>query len=296
MLLPRLRYHEPRTLMEACQIMAEFKDRARPLAGGTDLLVQMKEEILSPESVVSLSRIQEFSGMESSGTMLRIGACHTVSELAASPLLGERFGALRTAASSLGSPLIRNLATAGGNLASARPAADLPPSLMAYGGRVILTRTAEERILPLDGFFLGPGQTVMEGDEILSGILVPHPPPGSGAAYIKLGNRKSLEISVVNVASFISLDERTETIRKSRIVLGAVAPVPLRAVSAEQLLEGERPGERLFRGAAETAASEYRPIDDLRGSARYRRAMVEVLVERTLKEAWKRAAHWPGED
>lgn len=282
--------------MEACQIMAEFKDRARPLAGGTDLLVQMKEGNLSPESVVSLSRIQELSGMESSGTMLRIGACHTVSELAASHLLGERFWALRTAASSLGSPLIRNLATAGGNLVSARPAADLPPSLMAYGGRVILTRTSEERTLPLDGFFLGPGQTLMQGDEILSGILIPRPPPGSGAAYIKLGNRKSLEISVVNVASFISLEEGTETIRKSRIVLGAVAPVPLRAVSAEQLLEGERPGERLFRRAAETAASECRPIDDLRGSARYRRAMVEVLVERTLKEAWKRAAHWSGED
>ena len=296
MLLPKFQYHEPRTLIEACQIMAEFKDRSRPLAGGTDLLVNMKKGILSPESVVSLSRIQELASIESSGTMLRIGACHTIAELAASDVLCEKFRALSTGAGSLGSPLIRNLATAGGNLVSARPAADLPPSLMAYGASVILRRAAGERMLPLHDFFLGPGQTVMETDEILSEILVPDPPPGSGAAYIKLGNRKSLEISVVNVASFISLDDRAETIRKSRILLGAVAPIPLRAVSAEQLLTGEKPGDLLFRRAAEAAASECKPIDDFRGSARYRRAMVEVLVERTLKKAWKRAEEWPGED
>ena len=296
MLLPKFQYHEPRTLCEACQIMAELKDRARPLAGGTDLLVNMKKGILSPESLVSLSKVQELAGIERSGTMIRIGACHTIAGLAASDVVYKTFKALSTGAGSLGAPLIRNLATAGGNILSARPAADLPPSLMAYGASVILRRASGRRMLPLYDFFLGPGQTVMEADEILSEILVPDPPPGSGAAYIKLGNRKSLEISMVNVASFISLDDGSETIRKSRIVLGAVAPIPLRAVSAEQLLTGEKPGNLLFRRAAEIAASECKPIDDFRGSARYRRAMVEVLVERTLKTALKRAENWPGEE
>jgi CO/xanthine dehydrogenase FAD-binding subunit len=296
LILPKFRYYEPRTIIEACQIMAELKDRARPLAGGTDLLVNMKKGIVSPESVVSLCEIQDLGDIESSGTILRIGACHTISGLAASDVLRQRFRALSTSSGSLGSPLIRNLATAGGNIVSARPAADLPPSLMAYGASVILKSASGERILPLHDFFLGPGQTVMEADEILSEILVPNPPPGSGAAYIKLGNRRSLEIAVVNVVSFIALDDRAETIRKSRIVLGAVAPVPLRAVFAEQLLKGEKPGDLLFHRAAEAAASECMPIDDFRGSARYRRAMVEVLVERALKTALKRAENWPGEE
>ena len=275
--------------------MAELKSRALPLAGGTDLLVNMKKGILRPESVVSLAKIQALSGMESSGTMLRIGACTAISKLAKSDVVYGKFRALHTSAGSLGSPLIRNLATAGGNLVSARPAADLPPSLMVYGASVVLRRASGEKTLPLHDFFLEPGKTVMEADEILSEILVPEPPPGSGAAYIKLGNRKSLEISMVNVASFISLDHRTETIQNIRIVLGAVAPIPLRAVSAEQLLKGEKPGDLLFHRAAKAAAAECKPIDDFRGSSRYRRAMVAVLVERTLKTAWERAAKWPGE-
>lgn len=295
MLLPKFQYHEPQSMCEACRIMAELQDRARPLAGGTDLLANMKRGLLSPESLVSLSGIPELVGIESSGTMLRIGACHNVADLAASHIICEKFKALGIGARSLGSPLVRNLATAGGNLVSARPAADLPPSLMAYGASVILRNVSGERMLPLHDFFLGPGQTVMKADEILSVIMVPEPPPGSGADYIKLGNRKSLEISVVNAASFIALDDRVETILKSRIVLGAVAPVPLRAVSAERLLTGEKPGDLLFRRAAEAAASECKPIDDFRGSARYRRAMVAVLVERTLKRALKRAQNWPGE-
>lgn len=295
LLLPKFQYHDPRTLIEACEIMAELKDRARPLAGGTDLLVNMKKGALSPESVVSLSRIQALTGIESSKTILRIGTCHTIAKLAASDVVNRKFRALCTSAGSLGSPLIRNLATAGGNLVSARPAADLPPSLMAYGASVILRKASGEKTVPLHDFFLGPGKTVMEADEILTEILVPDPPPGSGAAYIKLGNRKSLEISMVNAASFISLDGSGETIRKTRIVLGAVAPVPLRAVSAEQLLMGEKASDLLFRRAAEAAALECKPINDFRGSARYRRAMVAVLVERTLKKAWKRAVQWPRE-
>jgi aerobic carbon-monoxide dehydrogenase medium subunit len=290
MRLPKFQYHEPRTLVEACEIMADLKDRARPLAGGTDLLVNMKKGIFRPESVVSLSGIQALNGMENSGTMLKVGACSTIAKLAASHLVFEKFTALHAGAGSLGSPLIRNLATAGGNLISARPAADLPPALMAYGASVILKSISGEKTIPLHDFFLGPGKTVMEADEILSKILLPDPPPGSGAAYIKLGNRKSLEISMVNVASFISLDPGAEKIQKIRIVLGAVAPIPLRAVSAEQLLTGEKPGGPLFRRAAKAAASECKPIDDFRGSARYRRAMVEVLVERSLETAWRRAA------
>ncbi len=296
MLLPKFQYHEPRTLVEACQIMAELRDRARPLAGGTDLLVNMKKGVLSPETVISLTKIHRLTDIDRSGTMLRIGACLTINDLAGSDVLSQEFSALRTGAESLGSPLIRNLATIGGNLVSARPAADLPPSLMAYGASVVMKKASGERLLPLHEFFLGPGQTVMEADEILTEILVPCPPPKSGAAYVKLGNRKALEISLVNVASFVSLYDMTGLILSCRIVLGAVAPAPVRAFAAEKFLVGMKPGDALFHQAAEVAISECEPIDDFRGSARYKRAMVGVLVERTLKTAWKRAEDWPGED
>ena len=296
MRLPKFQYHEPQTLVEACQIMAELRDHARPLAGGTDLLVNMKKGVFSPETLISLTKIHHLADIDRSGTMLRIGACLTINDLAGSDVLSQEFRALRTGAESLGSPLIRNLATIGGNLVSARPAADLPPSLMAYGASVVMKKSSGERLLPLHDFFLGPGQTVMEADEILTEILVPCPPPRSGGAYIKLGNRKALEISLVNVASFVSLDDMTGLILSCRIVLGAVAPVPVRAFASEKFVVGKKPGDALFHQASEVATSECEPIDDFRGSARYRRAMVGVLVERTLKTAWKRAEEWPGED
>ena len=289
MLLPRFNYHEPTTLEEACQIMAEFREKAMPLAGGTDLLVNMKKGIVSTENVVSLNRVGEFTKIDHSNGLLKIGACQTAAELAKSNVIKPAFSSLNQGANSLGSPLIRNLATIGGNLVSARPAADLPPPLMAYGANVALKNSSRERIVSLEEFFRGPGQTIMEPDEILTEISLKKPPPKSGASYIKLGIRRALEISIVNVASFITLDNQDGTIRTARVVLGAVAPTPIRAVSAENLLIGEEPDDFHFSRAGEAAAKDSKPIDDFRGSARYRRAMVKVLTQRSLNIALEKA-------
>jgi carbon-monoxide dehydrogenase medium subunit len=265
--------------------MADLGAKARPIAGGTDLLVNMKQGLISPQNLVSLQRIEELAGMDLSGRVLRIKACQTVSELAQSAEICSFLNALSLGASALGSPLIRNMATVGGNLVSARPAADLPPPLMAHGAKVVLKTESGERTLSLDSFFLGPGQTAMKTDEIMAEVLIEKPKASSGSGYLKLGVRRALEISIVNVASYLELDEGHKAIRSARIVLGAVAPTPMRAFSAEEILMGERPDEKLFHKAGQAASRESQPIDDLRGSADYRRDMVSVLTQRTLEMA-----------
>jgi len=289
MLLPKFDYHEPATLQEACEVMAELGKRAKPLAGGTDLIVNMKKQLLSPEHVVSLGRLDELREVDTSNGIIKIGALMTAAELAESHAIQTRFSALFQGASNLGSPLIRNLATIAGNLVSARPAADLPPSLMAYGATLLVRKKDGRRSIPLQDFVKGPGDTILEPEEILTEIHLEAPPPFSGAAYIKLGTRKALEISLVNVASYIVLDSPGGTIQSARIVMGAVGPTPLRAHAAEDLLVGEKPSEILFEKAGKAAAGDSRPIDDFRGSAQYRRDMVNVLTQRTLAAALDKA-------
>ncbi len=285
MLLPKFEYHEPTTLEEACQIMSELGHGAKPLAGGTDLIVNMKKKIVSPGHLVSLSMIDDLKKIDASNGLLKIGACLTAAELAESKEIRETLTALSRGAESLGSPLIRNLATIGGNLISARPAADLPPALIAYGAKVALKNSSGERLVSLEDLFLGPGETLIGPNEILTEIHVDSPPPSAGAAYIKLGVREALEISLVNVAAFISMD-RDGSIQEARIVLGSVAPTPIRATSAEQILTGEKPSETLFSRAGEAASKDSKPIDDFRASAEYKRAMVEVLTQRALNQAY----------
>ena len=294
MRLPRFIHHAPETLDEACRLMEELGEKAKPIAGGTDLIVNMKKGKLSPPHVVSLGKLKGLRALSYPGDFLEIGACRTVASLADAPEIFSRFTAVAMAAASLGSPLIRNLATIGGNLVTARPAADLPPPLMAFGAWVLLKSTSGERKVRLDEFFLGPGLTVMKPDEILTKVVIEKPPSCSGSGYIKLGRRRALEISIVSVAAFVSLDGPGGVVRSAGIVLGAVAPKPLRAESAERILVGEKPRTGLFHEAGEAAARESMPIDDFRGSVAYRRAMVSVLTERALRQAVELATRSAG--
>lgn len=287
MRLPKFDFHEPKTLEEACQIMAALGKKAKPVAGGTDLIVNMKKKILSPEHLVSISRVEALKHLDIANGQIRIGACVTVAELAESRGIGQKLSALASGAQNLGSPLIRNLATIGGNLGSARPAADLPPSLIAYGAKVILKHRTGERTIPLETFFMGPGLTDIQPDELLTEIQVDAPSPLAGAGYLNLGVRKAQDCNLVNVASFIQLDQNGAIICDARIVMGCVGPTPLRAPSAEKMLVGEKPVESLFEKAGEAAMQDCRPIDDFRGTSAYKRAMVGVLTKRTLGAAYQ---------
>ncbi len=284
MILPKFDYYEPTTIQEACQMIANLGENAKPIAGGTDLIVNMKKKVITPDHLISLSRIDALTGIDSANGTIKIGACLTAAELSESDQIGKNLGALSTSAGGIGSPLIRNRATIAGNLITARPAADLPPPLMAYGAEVILSKDSSERSISLDDFFLGPGETAIEPTEILTEIRVPVPPPNSGAGYIKLGVRNALEISLVNVAAFLSLDA-SGVINGARVVLASVAPTPIRAPSAEKVLSGEKPSESLFSKAGEAASQDSKPIDDYRASAEYKRAMVKILTQRTLEMA-----------
>jgi carbon-monoxide dehydrogenase medium subunit len=269
--------------------MDEIGDHASILAGGTDLLVNMKKRKISPEHLISLSRVPELNGVVEKDECLSIGAYITVAELTEQSEIRRGFHAFFTAAGLLGSPLIRNLATLGGNLVTGRPAADLPPTLISYSASVVLRKKHGERTIPLEDFIKGPGQTVIEPGEILTSVLLTEPPPFSGSGYVKLGVRNALEISIVNVAAFLALDGPQGRIQESRIVLGSVAPKPVRAPSAEAVLVGGKGEEELFHEAGKAAAADARPIDDFRASAAYRIEMIKMLTKKALRLAYKNA-------
>jgi carbon-monoxide dehydrogenase medium subunit len=286
MALPRFQYHEPKSLAEACRMLQVFGDTAALLAGGTDLLVKMKRREIQPKNVVSLVDLDDLKQINGTGNYRSVGACCTVARIAESEEIRTIFPALASGAGQLGSPQVRNIATVGGNVVTASPAADLPPALMAYGTRVRLVTGHRERFLPLEKLVRGPGATDIREGEILAALHLDKPPEYSGAGFFKLGDRKALQISIVNGACFLSLNPKSGEIEKARIVLGAVAPAFVRAHSAENMLKGEKPNAPLFEEAGRAAARDCSPIDDLRASATYRRDMVGVLTSRTLHAAW----------
>ncbi|MEW5724543.1 MAG: xanthine dehydrogenase family protein subunit M [Thermodesulfobacteriota bacterium] len=289
MLLPRFDFHAPTTLDEACQILARYRDKAKVLAGGTDLLVNMKNKLLAPDHVVTLDRLAELEGLDTGRDEVFIGARTTAAALAGSRALRNGLGVLAAGAAVLGSPLIRNRATIGGNVVNARPASDLGPPLLALGARAVLVSAAGGREAPLEDFWLGPGKTVIRPDEILTRLAVPRPGPGTGGGYEKLSLRRTLEIALVNVAAVITLSPRGDRIKSARVVLAAVAPTVVRSPGAEKALIGKVPGPKSFAAAAQAAALDAKPIDDHRSSAEYRRLMVEVLTRRALEKALAQA-------
>jgi len=286
MLIPRFNYHKPSTLKEACEIKGKLKNKALFLAGGTDILVNLKRGVISPENIISLNSIEELRlhSVDGKNGQTRIGACSTVATLIREKFLLP-YSALLAGMSNLGSPIIRNLATIGGNLVTGRPAADISPSIIAYNGKVVLSSVSGKREVPADEFFMGPGKTALNDDEILTEVVLDNLSSYSGSAYIKLGTRRALEISLVNVAAFITLQKPDGPITGARIVMGAVGPVPLRAKTAENLLIGKKPSKPLFEEAGIAASGDSSPIDDFRGSAEYRRDMVNVLTARALNQA-----------
>ena len=289
MLLPKFEYDEPQSIEEACEVLTAFGEAAKPLAGGTDLMVNMKKRVVQPSRVLSLKMLKGCSRIEHSGGKILIGACTSVAGLIQNRIIADRLPALQAGAQALGSPLIRNLATIGGNICSARPAADLPPSLLVYGAQVVLHSQKGPRTVLLNDFFTGPGQTVMRVDELLTAIELDAPPAGSGAGYLNLGIRRVQDIDVINGAAYLALNPRDGTIDKARIALGAVAPTPIRSPRAEQTLQGQRPSPELFVQAGQAAQHDCTPITDFRGGAAYRKAMTAVVVGRVLETALKQS-------
>ena len=289
MILPEFELHRPGTLEEACGLLAQLGPAARVVAGGTDLLVDLKKGLKEAEHLVSLRKIAELAAIaKDPDDTLRLGPMVTPNEIGHSPIVRESHLAFAEAALTMAAYQIRNRATLGGNLVSAVPSADLPPTLIAMNARLVLIGNKGRREIALEEFFTGPRETVLGRDEILAQIVVPGPEPGTGAFYIKHGLRDASALAVVGVAALVILDGGV--CRDARIVLGAVAPTPLLAKQAGLALKGKKPDDKVLAQAAKIAAEEARPISDLRGSADYRTALTQVLAERALRTALDRAS------
>jgi carbon-monoxide dehydrogenase medium subunit len=281
----RFEYLEAGTLPEAIATLGQ-DGGTRIVAGATDFLVRWRQGLWKPRAVLNIKGIPGLDSVSySAETGLTLGTLVTIRTLERHPLIQEHYPALSQAAATFAGVQIRNLATVGGNVCNASPAGDTLPALIAYGTECRLMGPEGERVVPLENFIQGPGRTVLRSAELLVELHLPPPPPHTGALYIKHSPRSSMDISAVGVASVVTLEGRDGVCRDIRIALGAVAPTPIRATSAEALLRGQRLNADAIQRAARAAMEDARPIDDIRGTARHRRAIVESLAGRTLRSA-----------
>ncbi len=276
-------YFEPETIEEVLALLQQHGDQAKVLSGGTDLVVQMKTGKIFPRVVIGLRRLPELNFIEvDSG--IRIGPLTSMNEIARHPKFSGRLSILREAALAVGDGQIRNLATAGGNIANASPSADLPPALAALGAKLLLRNQMGERMVALEDFCTGPFCTHLEMNELIVEIVV-SPIPEGGGAYDWMPKRTAVDETLVGVGAWICCDQDKKTCLRAGLALSSVAPVPLRACRAESFLCGKTLSREALRTAGEIAAEEASP----RSRADYRRALVSFLTETALEKAWQRA-------
>ena len=279
----------PGSVDECLQILAKRGPDTKVVAGGTDLLPQLKNGVLKPGWVVDLSAVAELRTIsDAPDGGLRIGASVTARELELDARVRSRFPALAESAAMVGSVQVRNLATLGGNLCNAAPSADMAPPLLALDAEAVIAGPSGQRRVSMASFFLGVRRTVLAPGELLLEIVVPAQGAHSGGNYLRHTPRRELDIAVVGVASQVTLTGGKCT--AARIALAAVAPVPLRATDAEQALVGQPLTPQQIERAADLASGAARPIDDHRGSIEFRNHLVRVLTRRTLTTALERAS------
>lgn len=282
------KYLEPKSLKEACSMIAEHGEEAKLLAGGQSLLPLLKQRFISPEYVINLKGIPELEYLGNGQGNMKIGSLTLHRTIETSPAIRGTFPMLAEMERTLGSTQIRNWGTIGGNLCHADPGGDPGPTLIALGASVRVASARGEREIVLEDFFEDYLKTVLEPDEIMAEISVPEPPPLSGGAYHKESIRLG-DMAIAATAVFVVLEGKGGPIRDVRIVLGAAGPTPIRAKQAEALLVGKKATDDLLREAGETAASESHPTGDVQGSEEYKREMVRVVTRNMLREAIKRA-------
>ncbi|MFC1866790.1 FAD binding domain-containing protein [Thermodesulfobacteriota bacterium] len=284
--LKKFEYRKPKNVEEVVCLLEKHHKDAKILAGGTDLLVAMKKGVCTPRHIINLKGVKGLDQIEYSEEerALKIGALVTIASLLRSQVVKDKFSLLWEGSSLLASPQVKNMATVGGNICNASPAADLPPALIALGAEGKICGPHGERKMPIEDIFKGPGKTVLQSDELLAEVKVPLPSRRALGKYTKYNPGRMSDLAFVNVATLLEMKTGTKTCNKARIVLGAVAEIPMRAFKAEEYLQGKVVNENTIDHAGTLASEEARPIDDLRGSAWYRREMVKILVQKNLKE------------
>lgn len=278
-------YYEPASLGAAIRILADAAGGARVLAGGTDLVVDMKTGRMRPSAVVNLKRIPGLAGIEAVAGGIRIGALTKVTAVEAAPPVQDRCPALAQAASILASPPVRALATIGGNVGRASPASDLGPALIVHQAVATIEGHDGARDELVEDLYVGPGATTLASSDIITSFFLPDPPAGFGSAHVKLGKRGSgTDIALAGASAGVVIGEGGE-VADCRIALASLGPTPFRAFATEELLRDQTPSETVLAAAADSAGAEARPIGDMRASASYRTTLARVLTVRALRNA-----------
>ena len=278
-------YRTPKNLKEVHATLKEFGTDAKLIAGGTALVIMMRQRLVQPSCLVSLRSVRGLNGVEIKDGGLRIGGLATHREVESSPLVKRRIPLLAETYHHVATVRVRNMATVGGGLAHADPNMDPPPTLIALGATVKATSANGSRVIPLDGFFTDYYETVLNPDEIITEVFVPKLPPNSGAAYLKFLPRTADDYATVSAAVVLTLDKNKKIISDARIALGSVGTTPIRATAAEAVLRGQPLKPEAFAEAGEKAKETVDPVSDFRGSAGYKKEMAGVFVRRALERA-----------
>ena len=285
-------YHAPTSLDEAIGLLGQYGDDAKVLAGGQSLIPAMKLRLAQPGHLIDISRMPDLAGLTNSFDGLRIGALTRETALETSADVRERYAMLHDAAGVIADPLVRNLATVGGNIAHADPANDHPAVMLAYRAEVEAQGPNGSRTIPIDDFFLGAFETALAPDEILTAIRIPAPPAQSGGAYVKF-ERKVGDYAIAAAAVQLALDA-DGTIASAGLALTNAGYTPIRSSRAEAALVGQVASDDAFKRAADLAAEDADPTGDLRGEADYKRAMARTMTLRALRIAAQRASGQAG--
>ena len=278
-------YRTPKNLKEVHANLKEFGSDAKLVAGGTALIIMMKQRLVRPSCLISLRSVRGLNGIELQNGGLRIGGLATHRQLETSPLIRRRLPMLAETYHHVATLRVRNMATVGGGLAHADPNQDPPPSLIALGATLKATSANGSRVIPMDEFFKDYYETVLNPDEVITEVMVPKLPPNSGAAYIKFLPRTADDYATVSAPAVLTLDKSNKTIADVRIALGSVGVTPIRATAAEAVLRGQPLKTEAFAEAGEKAKEAVDPISDFRGSAGYKKDMAAVFVRRALEKA-----------
>ncbi|MDD4170438.1 MAG: xanthine dehydrogenase family protein subunit M [Desulfotomaculaceae bacterium] len=280
-------YFAPQTPSETLNLVSRLGNKAKILAGGTDLLIMMKEKLLKPEYLIDINEVRELKGISyEPGNGAVIGAGAKISEIEFSGIIREKYYALHQAAGELGSAQVRHMATIGGNSCHASPAAETPPPLIALGAKVLISNVFGDRELPLEEFILGNRVTALAEGEMLTKFILPEPASKSASRYAYIGRRDAMEIDAVNMAVNIVLEDDARTVKTLKLVMGSVSPKPLVSTEVPAILTGREFNSELVEKAARAASGEAKPISDIRASAEYRRELVAVLTRRLLQEVF----------
>jgi len=277
-------YHAPTSLDQVFDLLDKYGDDSRVMAGGTALVIQMKQRLSQPGHVIGMRRVGSLNAIESTPEGLRIGALCTQRQIENSELVGKEVPLVADTFRKVATPRIRNMATIGGGLVNGDPNQDPPPSLIALGASAVMTSKSGDRVVLLEEFFIDYYETDVQPGEILTNVMVPHAPAGSGSAYLKFLPRTADDYGTVNVAAVVS-KEQDGTCKDVRIVLGAAGVTPIRAKDAEDALRGKPLTDENIRAAAVLVKDAVDPLEDFRGSADYKTDMAEVFARRAVEQA-----------